>query len=109
MLQGYKIAGKWAESMAAWMEVKGYKSLDEMRGLALPNIVKTADVPREPENVKVTIDTKKCTKCGMCVRSCFYDAITLTKAGAVVNPKACAVCGMCTEICPEYAAQIHHI
>jgi dihydropyrimidine dehydrogenase (NAD+) subunit PreA len=109
MLQGYKIAGKWAESMAAWMEGKGYKSLDEMRGLALPNIVKTADVPREPENVKVTIDTKKCTRCGMCVRSCFYDAITVTKAGAVVNPKACAVCGMCTEICPEYAARIHHI
>lgn len=109
MLQGYRIAGKWVESMIAWMEGKGYKGLDEMRGVALPNIIKTADVPREPENVKAAIDTKKCNSCAICVRSCFYDAIALTKAGAVINPEACAVCGMCTEVCPENAAQLHYI
>ena len=108
-LQGYKVTGKWVESMTAWMEGKGYKGLDEMRGLALPNIIKTADVPREPENVKAAIDTKKCNSCAICVRSCFYDAIALTKAGAVINPEACAVCGMCTEVCPENAAQLHYI
>jgi dihydropyrimidine dehydrogenase (NAD+) subunit PreA len=107
MLQGYKIAGKWVESMSAWMEGKGYKSLNDIRGIALPNIVKTADVPRKPENVKVTIDTKKCTKCGVCLRSCFYDAINLTKVGAVINPSACDVCGMCVEVCPEHAPELH--
>jgi dihydropyrimidine dehydrogenase (NAD+) subunit PreA len=107
MLQGYKIAGKWVESMSAWMEGKGYKSLNDIRGVALPNILKTADVPRKPENVKVTIDTKKCTKCGVCLRSCFYDAINLTKVGAVINPSACDVCGMCVEVCPERAPQLH--
>lgn len=109
MLQGYKITGKWVESMSAWMEGKGYKSLDDMRGVALQNIVKTADVPREPENVKAAIDTKKCTKCGVCLRSCFYDAISLTKVGAVIDPVACDVCGMCIEVCPEYAAQLHYL
>jgi dihydropyrimidine dehydrogenase (NAD+) subunit PreA len=106
MLQGYKITGKWVESMSAWMEGKGYKSLNDIRGIALPNIVKTADVPRKPENVKVTIDTKKCTKCGVCLRSCFYDAINLTKVGAVINPSACDVCGMCVEVCPERAPEL---
>jgi len=109
ILQGYKVTGKWAESMTAWMEGKGYKSLDEMRGVALPNIIKTADVPRKPENVKATIDTNKCTKCGVCLRSCFYDAITLTKVGAVINPEACDVCGMCVEVCPERAAQLQYV
>jgi dihydropyrimidine dehydrogenase (NAD+) subunit PreA len=109
MLQGYKITGKWVEYMSAWMEGKGYKSLDDMRGVALQNIVKTADVPREPENVKAAIDTKKCTKCGVCLRSCFYDAISLTKVGAVIDPSACDVCGMCIEVCPEYAAQLHYL
>ena len=107
MLQGYKVAGKWVESMSAWMEGKGYKSLNDIRGIALPNILKTADVPRKPENVKATIDTKKCTKCGVCLRSCFYDAIHLTKVGAVINPSACDVCGMCVEVCPEHAPQLH--
>lgn len=107
MLQGYKVTGKWVESMSAWMEGKGYKSLNDIRGIALPNILKTADVPRKPENVKVTIDTKKCTKCGVCLRSCFYDAIHLTKVGAVINPSACDVCGMCVEVCPERAPELH--
>jgi len=109
MLQGYAVTGKWAESMAAWMEGKGYKSVNEMRGAALPNIIKTADVPREPENVKVTIDTSKCTRCGICLRSCFYDAITLTKAGAVINAEKCDVCGLCAEVCPEHASRVHYL
>jgi dihydropyrimidine dehydrogenase (NAD+) subunit PreA len=107
MLQGYKITGKWVDSMSAWMEGKGYKSLKDIRGVVLPNILKTADVPRKPKNVTVTIDTNKCTKCGVCLRSCFYDAIHLTKVGAVINPSACDVCGMCVEVCPMYAPQLH--
>lgn len=108
MLQGYKVAGKWIDLMSAWMEGKGYKSVNDMRGVALPNIVKTAQVPREPENIKVIIDTAKCDKCGVCLRSCFYDAITLTRAGAVINPEACDVCGMCVEVCPRLATQFVH-
>lgn len=108
MLQGYKVAGKWVDSMSAWMEGKGYKSLDDMRGIALPNIVKTAQVPRKPENVSVTIDTAKCNKCGICLRSCFYDAINLTRAGAVIDSEKCDVCGMCVEVCPERAPRLHY-
>ncbi|MFH1383315.1 MAG: 4Fe-4S binding protein [Chloroflexota bacterium] len=108
MLQGYKVTGKWVEMMSAWMEGKRYKSVNKMRGVALPNIVKTGDVPRAPKNVSTTIDTAKCDKCGVCVRSCFYDAITLTRAGAVIDPKACDVCGMCVEVCPQNAAQLRY-
>ena len=109
MLQGYKVAGRWVDNMGAWMEAKGYKSLDEIRGMALPNIVKTAEVPRKPDNIKAVINTTKCTKCGTCLRSCFYDAITLTKAGAVINAERCDVCGMCVEVCPEYAAELKYV
>jgi len=108
MMQGYKITQKWREQMEAWMDGKGYRGLGDMRGIALKNVIKTAEVPRKPENVGVVIDTAKCTKCGVCLRSCFYDAITLTKAGAVVNPKACDVCGMCTEVCPSYAPRLYY-
>ncbi len=109
MLQGYKVAGKWVDSITTWMEAKGYKSLDEIRGIALPNIIKTVEVPRKPEDIKTTIDADKCNKCGVCVRSCFYDAITLTRVGAVINPDKCDVCGMCVEVCPVYAAQLYHV
>jgi dihydropyrimidine dehydrogenase (NAD+) subunit PreA len=108
MMQGYKVSKKWQEQMEGWMDGKGYRGLGDMRGIALKNVIKTAEVPRKPENVGMVIDTAKCTKCGVCLRSCFYDAITLTKAGAVVNPKACDVCGMCAEVCPSYAPQLYY-
>jgi dihydropyrimidine dehydrogenase (NAD+) subunit PreA len=103
MLQGYKISQKWQEQMSMWMEAKGYKSISDIKGLALPNMVKTFEVPRKPANVGMVIDTKKCTRCGVCIRSCFYEAISLTKIGAVINPETCDVCGMCAEVCPSYA------
>lgn len=108
MLQGYKVSQKWQDQMSMWMEAKGYQSINDIKGLALPNMVKTAEVPRKPANVGMAIDTKKCTRCGVCLRSCFYDAITLTKIGAVINPKACDVCGMCAEVCPSYAPQLFY-
>jgi len=103
MLQGHKVSQKWVDQMTAWMEGKGYGSLKDIRGLALKNIVKTAEVPRKPTNIGMVIDTAKCTRCGVCLRSCFYDAINLTKIGAVVDSKKCDVCGMCAEVCPTYA------
>ncbi len=106
MTQGYKVAQKWENQMTAWMEGKGYSSLDDFRGVALPHCLKTSDVPREPDNIEMVVDTKKCIRCGVCVRSCFYDAIKVTKVGAVINSDACDVCGMCAEVCPVYAPHL---
>jgi dihydropyrimidine dehydrogenase (NAD+) subunit PreA len=106
MLQGYNISKKWVENINAWLDSKGYSSLDEIRGMALPNILRTRDIEREPEGVHAVVDFKKCNKCGTCIRSCFYAAIKLTKAGAVVNPEVCDGCGMCMEVCPQNAVSM---
>ncbi len=106
MMQGYNISKKWVDQINTWMDGKGYKSLDEIRGLALPNILRTKDVVRAPEGVHARIDFNKCDRCGVCVRSCFYDAISLTKVGAVIDKKKCDGCGMCVEVCPKDAASM---
>lgn len=106
MLQGYDIAKKWNANIEAWLDARGYNSLDDIRGIALPNILKTAQVERAPEGVFAKVDYEKCTKCGVCRRSCFYDAITLTKVGAVINQKKCDGCGMCMEVCPSDAVSM---
>jgi dihydropyrimidine dehydrogenase (NAD+) subunit PreA len=108
MMQGYKICQKWQDQISAWMEGKGYSSLKDIRGLALKNVLKTSEVPRKPANIGMVIDTAKCNRCGVCLRSCFYDAIALTKAGAVINSKDCDVCGMCAEVCPTFAPQLFY-
>lgn len=106
MLKGYDVSKKWAENINGWLDAKGYSSIDEIRGIALPNILKTAEVERKPEGVYAKVDYDKCIRCGVCKRSCFYDAITLTKAGAVIDSTKCDGCGMCVEVCPVDAASM---
>ncbi len=108
MLQGYDVAKKWCDQISAWLDAKGYASINDIRGIALPNVLKTAEVVRAPEGVYAKVDADKCTKCGVCRRSCFYDAISLTKVGAVIDSKKCDGCGMCVEVCPADAACMVH-
>jgi len=106
MLQGYNVSKKWSDNMELWLDNKGYNSINEIRGIALPNILKTAEVERGTEGVYATVDYNKCNHCGVCVRSCFYDAIKVTKMGAVINAKKCDGCGMCMEVCPQDAVKM---
>lgn len=106
MLQGYNVSQKWNDNINFWLDSKGYNSLDEIRGVALPNIKKTSEVPRAPEGVYAVVDFNKCNRCAICKRSCFYNAITVTKAGAMVNTSKCDGCGMCAEVCPQDAVYI---
>lgn len=106
MLQGYDVAKKWNENINQWLDARGYGSLDDIRGMALPNILKTAQVERRPEGVYAKVNYEKCIKCGVCRRSCFYEAITLTKCGAVIDQHKCDGCGMCMEVCPSDAVSM---
>jgi dihydropyrimidine dehydrogenase (NAD+) subunit PreA len=106
MLQGFGAIEKWLGALTDWMEAKGYESLDDVRGKALPNILTTAMVVREPGDVFAAIDQEKCNHCGICVRSCFYDAIAVTRYAASVDLAHCSGCGMCQEVCPLDAASV---
>lgn len=52
------------------------------------------------------IDTEKCKKCGVCVKSCRANAI-FQVPGKVpeVNKGLCSSCGVCWHVCPEGAIQ----
>jgi uncharacterized protein (DUF362 family)/NAD-dependent dihydropyrimidine dehydrogenase PreA subunit len=44
--------------------------------------------------------------CGLCVRSCPAEAITMTEAGPVVDRAKCVECLCCHEVCPEDAVEV---
>lgn len=48
------------------------------------------------------VDTSACTKCGICVNCCPYNAITL-KPKPTININRCCGCWMCFNHCPEQA------
>ena len=44
--------------------------------------------------------------CGLCVRSCPVEAITMTDAGPVADRATCVECLCCHEVCPESAVRV---
>lgn len=42
---------------------------------------------------------KKCTKCGSCISSCEFDAISMVDGSVVWNEEKCKDCGACIKVC----------
>jgi dissimilatory sulfite reductase (desulfoviridin) alpha/beta subunit len=48
----------------------------------------------------VSCDKSACIKCGVCVKACREDAISLTDDGIVMDASKCNNCGRCVKSCP---------
>ncbi len=49
------------------------------------------------------VDKEICTGCGICVRECPVNAITIKNKKAEINMKKCIRCKKCHEVCPQKA------
>ncbi|MCQ2552923.1 MAG: DUF362 domain-containing protein [Clostridia bacterium] len=49
------------------------------------------------------INTKACIGCGMCVRHCANDGVSIIDKKAVINEDKCLGCGYCIAYCPKNA------
>ncbi|NYT03555.1 MAG: DUF362 domain-containing protein [Candidatus Methanofastidiosa archaeon] len=58
---------------------------------------------------KPNIIKKKCIRCGVCVRSCPENAITMGKVSASIDYSKCIRCYCCHEQCPEGAIDLKRI
>jgi ferredoxin len=55
---------------------------------------------------KVTLDSSKCTGCGLCALDCPTQALTVSSSGEdgyqlLFKHNLCIACGQCVEVCPE--------
>lgn len=51
----------------------------------------------------VKCNQEACIKCGVCVKACREDAISLTEEGIVLDASKCNHCGRCVKSCPTDA------
>ncbi len=56
--------------------------------------------------VSPSIDSEQCIGCGLCVKNCDFDAITITDGKAKIDPDKCQGCAMCISVCPHHAAKV---
>ena len=99
LVKGFDVVKEWLDNINAWMDKKGYKSLDEIRGVVMKSLISGAQLKRGQPGVHAVVDGGKCTGCLWCEKICLYEAITIEDAIAEVNEDKCDGCGMCSQVC----------
>ena len=106
MHQGFKIVADMIDGLGNWMDEKGYKTLADVRGAAIPNYVGWENLDLNFETV-ARIDQDACIKCGLCHIACEDTAHQAVRAlrenGArlyEVIDDACVGCNLCALVCP---------
>ncbi|CAN5379702.1 NAD-dependent dihydropyrimidine dehydrogenase subunit PreA [soil metagenome] len=105
MAYGFKIVQEMTSGLSEWMDQKGFTSLDEIVGRAVPNVTNWQFLNLNTIN-KARIDQDLCIKCGRCHIVCedtSHQAISNTKNGLrhfEVIDEECVACNLCVEVCP---------
>jgi dihydroorotate dehydrogenase (NAD+) catalytic subunit len=100
ILEGNAVYGKIAGQVEEWLESHGYASIHDVQSKALPHLKQGVFLDPPPN-----VDLDKCTRCGLCEKSCVYNAITVKKSENLfaIDANKCEACGMCISVCPYYA------
>lgn len=105
MWNGYARITQIVNDLNNWMDAKGYKSFDEIRGIALKDITTVEKLAQLPAKF-AQVDRDACTNCGLCQRLCMYRAISEKEGKRFVEAGKCDGCGVCTQWCPAKAIEL---
>src|SRR6056297_2980073 len=103
MAYGFKIVEEMKAGLSDWMDEKGYASVDQVTGRAVPNVT---DWQYHNLNyvTKARIDQDACIKCGRCYAACedtSHQAIAMSpdRTFTVIDAE-CVACNLCVNVCP---------
>lgn len=105
MTYGFKIVEEMISGLSGWMDEKGYKTIEDFRGRAVPNVTDWQYLNLN-YIAKAHIDQDACIKCGRCYAACedtSHQAIMKEKDGKrhfEVMDDECVACNLCVEVCP---------
>ncbi len=105
MTYGFKIVEEMIDGMSRWMDEKGYNTVDDFIGMAVPNVVNWEHLNLN-YIAKAKINQETCIKCGRCHIACedtSHQAITSSLNGEPhyeVRDEDCVGCNLCVNVCP---------
>ena len=101
MTRGLYLIDDLTEGLSDYLGTKGFSSLDDARGRALPHIGDFSSLD-PASSARAQVDAEQCTSCGSCETACAdggYQAIAMNGRSAHVDPAACDGCGLCQAVC----------
>ena len=109
MHYGFRIVEDLIDGLSNWMDERGHRALADVRGRALPNVVKWEALDLNYHLV-ARIDQDTCIKCELCWVACEDGAHQAIRrlprdnggGGPVVEiiEEACVGCNLCAAVCP---------
>jgi dihydropyrimidine dehydrogenase (NAD+) subunit PreA len=105
MVYGFRIVQEMKTGLSDWMDSKGYRTIDDFRGMAAPKVTDWQHLNLDYV-VKARIDQDLCISCGRCHIACedtSHQAITSTVDGKrrfEVIEEECVGCNLCAVVCP---------
>ncbi len=103
MVYGFGIIKELTAGLSAWMDEKGYASVAEVSGRAVPNVTDWQYLNLNYVT-KARIDQDACIKCGRCYAACedtSHQAISMSpeRVFEVIDAE-CVACNLCVDVCP---------
>ncbi len=109
MHYGFRIVEDLVDGLSNWMDERGHRTLDDVRGKALPRVANWEDLDLN-YHLLAHIDQDKCIKCELCWTACEDGAhqairrLPRDNGGPVVEiiEEACVGCNLCAAVCPVH-------
>jgi dihydropyrimidine dehydrogenase (NAD+) subunit PreA len=103
MRHGFGVVEDMIDGLANYLEDKGFASVEEIIGKALPHVVEHSQLPRDGK-VRAHVTAETCIRCGVCYVACRdggHQAIEFGADRSVrVDEEKCVGCGFCATTCP---------
>ena len=103
MTYGFKIVQEMISGLSQWMDEKGYATVDQVVGRAVPNVTDWQFLNLNYVT-KARINQEACIKCGRCYAACedtSHQAISMSPSRVFeVMDDECVACNLCVNVCP---------
>lgn len=103
MVYGFKIVSELVSGLSQWMDSKGFGSVDDFVGRAVPNVTDWQYLNLNYV-AKARINQETCIGCGRCYAACedtSHQAIAMKPGRKFeVIDSECVACNLCVNVCP---------